>query len=75
MTITLDLPPETESSLMSQANSRGLSIQDFVMSLLAKQAQDAPASDADQIVDDIFDTVSLGAGIGRDVLIREQWYR
>jgi len=38
MLITLDLPPEIESSLTAQAQARGLQLDSYVESLLRQQA-------------------------------------
>jgi hypothetical protein len=81
MTITIEIPPETEAVLLAQAASRGLSLDAFVRSILALQATTAsvPAAkieekDIDQMIDEVFDTVPLPSGVGEGAMRRENWY-
>ena len=43
MTITLELPPETEKSLLAQAQARGLTLDAFVNKIITNQAAAAHA--------------------------------
>lgn len=38
MTIILDLNPETEKSLVAQANQRGVSLHDYLQQIIAREA-------------------------------------
>jgi len=38
MTITLEVPPEAEAGLLAQANARGLSLDDYLRTILVTQA-------------------------------------
>jgi len=86
MTITLELPPETESSLLAQAEARGLTLNAFLQTIIAEQAiaaesiqsaarrtHDAEASD--RIIDELFDTIAVPPGVGEGAMRRENWYR
>lgn len=86
MTITLNLPPETEQILLAQAEARGLSLDAFVQTIIANQAavpdsirpseslpRDGEA--LDQSIDELFDTVQVPPGVGRGAVSRENWYR
>jgi hypothetical protein len=86
MTITLELPPETEASLMAQAEARGLTLDAFVKTIITNQAAAAesvkplgslPAkpADIDRAVDEVFDTVQVLPGVGQGAMRRENWYR
>jgi hypothetical protein len=70
MPITLELPPETEASLVAQAEARGLSLDAFLRAIIKTQADAVePANspkalrrggeDPDRAIDDIFDTVQV----------------
>jgi len=37
MTITLELPPETEASLLAQAEARGLTLDAYLQAVIANQ--------------------------------------
>jgi hypothetical protein len=84
MTITLELPPETEARLLAQAESRGLSLDVYLRTVIVKQAtanesvkpsQGQPLEDPDRAIDELFDTVELPQGVGQGVMSRENWYR
>jgi hypothetical protein len=84
MTITLELPPETEACLLAQAESRGLSLDVYLRTVIVKQAtandtvkpsQGQPLEDPDRAIDEVFDTVELPLGVGQGVMSRENWYR
>jgi hypothetical protein len=86
MTITLELPPEAEASLVAQAEARGLSLDAFLRAIiktqaaaveLAKSAQALPhgGEDPDRAIDDLFDTVQVPPGVGEGAMRRENWYR
>jgi len=83
MTITLELPPETEARLLAQAKSRGLSLDEYLQTVIVTQAtlgqsitpsHGHPAEDSDRAIDDLFDTVDLPPGVGQGVMRRENWY-
>jgi hypothetical protein len=44
MTITLDLQPEIERGLLAQAQARGVSLSDYVLEIVAREAHVSPAS-------------------------------
>ena len=84
MTITLELPPETEARLLAQAESRGLSLDVYLRTVIVKQAtandtvkpsQGQPLEDPDRATDEVFDTVELPLGVGQGAMSRENWYR
>ena len=86
MTITLELPPETEASLLAQARARGITLDAFVKTIIANQAAAAEAlksletvpregDDVDRAIDEVFDTVQVPPGVGEGALRRENWYR
>jgi hypothetical protein len=76
MTITLDLRPEAEASLLAQAKDRGLPLKEFLQTIIANQAFSAqrmrpveglPGGDEelDRAIDDVFDMIQLPPGTGR----------
>lgn len=86
MTITLNLPPETEQTLLAQAKARGLSLDAFLQTIITNQATAADAvkpfqnltlnSDhVDRSIDEVFDTVEVPPGVGQGAMRRENWYR
>jgi len=86
VTITLELPPETEANLVAQAKARGLSLDAFLRTIITTQAVvvesvkvvgDSPREqhDLDRAIDELFDTVQLPPGIGEGAMRRENWYR
>ena len=86
MTITLELPPETEANLVAQAKARGLSLDAFLRTIITTQAavmesvkavQALPreGQDLDRAIDDLFDTVPIPPGVGEGAMRRENWYR
>ena len=86
MTITLELPPETEASLLAQAKARGLTLDAFVRTIIANQAATSEAAkppetvsrmeeEADNVIDELFDTVQVPPGVGKGAMLRENWYR
>jgi hypothetical protein len=88
MTITLELPPEAEASLIAQAEARGLSLDAFLRTIIktqaaavepAKSAQALPHADAgedpDRVIDDLFDAVQVPPGVGEGAMRRENWYK
>ena len=86
MTITLELPPETEASLLAQAKARGLTLDAFVKTIIASQAGAAEAlkplenlprqgEELDRAIDDVFDTVPVPPGVGEGAMRRANWYR
>jgi hypothetical protein len=86
MTITLELPPEAEASLVAQAEARGLSLDAFLRALIKTQAAvvepaNSPRAlrhegeDPDRVIDDLFDAVQVPPGVGEGAMRRENWYR
>jgi hypothetical protein len=81
MTITLELPPEAEASLVAQARARGLSLDAFLRTIISTQAAAVvPALqrngiDLDQTIDELFDTVHVPPGVGEGAMRRDNWYR
>jgi hypothetical protein len=86
MTITLELPPEAEASLLAQAKARGLTLDAFVKTIIASQAAAPEATkpletlpregeELDRAIDELFDTVQVPPGVGEGAMRRENWYR
>jgi hypothetical protein len=85
MTITLKLPPETEASLLAQAKARGVSLDDFLKSLIVNQAgsaetaeklfQNLQGEELDRAIDELFDVVQVPPRVGQGAMRRENWYR
>jgi len=86
MTITLNLPPETEQTLLAQAKARGVSLDVFLQTIISSQVAAAEATkplqhllrqgeDLDRAIDELFDTVPVPAGVGKGAMHRENWYR
>ena len=85
MTITLELPPETEASLLAQAKARGLPLDAFLKIVIANQAGSAEAAgtlfqtlqgeELDRAIDELFDAVQVPPGVGQGAMHRENWYR
>jgi hypothetical protein len=86
MTIVLELPPDTEASLIAQAKARGLSLDAFLRTIITSQAgAETPVKsmrdlwcegeDLDRAIDELFDTVQVPPGVGEGVMRRENWYR
>ena len=85
MTITLDLPPEAEASLLAQAEACGLTLDAFVKTVIASQAATGSpkpletlprqGEELDRAIDELFDTVQVPPGVGEGAMRRENWYR
>jgi hypothetical protein len=86
MTITLELPPETEASLLAQARARGLSLDTFLKTIITNQAAAAAEpvraldiardeTELDRTIDEVFDTFQVPPGVGQGAMRRENWYR
>jgi uncharacterized protein (DUF1778 family) len=86
MTITLELPPETEASLAAQAKARGLSLDVFLRTIITAQAAATDlvksaqtlrreGEDLDRAIEELFDTVQVPPGLGQGAMRRENWYR
>ena len=86
MTITLELPPETEARLVAQAEARGLTLDAFLKTIIANQAGAAESAqslsnlpgdsaDIDRALDEVFDAVQVPPGVGQGAMRRENWYR
>jgi hypothetical protein len=86
MTITLNLPPETEQTLLAQAKARGLTLDAFLQTIITNQAAAAEAikplenlprqgEELDRSIDELFDTVQVPPGVGEGAMRRENWYR
>ena len=86
MTITLNIPPETEETLLAQAKARGVTLDVFLQTIIANQVAAAhtmepsrnfPADgeELDRSIDDLFDTVQVPPGVGEGAMRRENWYR
>jgi hypothetical protein len=86
MTITLNLPPEAEQTLLAQARARGVTLDVFLQTIIANQAVAAEAmkplrnlpgegEELDRSIDELFDTVQVPSGVGEGAMRRENWYR
>lgn len=83
MTITLELPPETEARLLAQATARGLSLDAFVKTIIASQAAaesvkplgNLECEDLDSAFEEMADLVPVGTPMLSDgALSRESIY-
>jgi hypothetical protein len=86
MPITLELPPQTEKSLLAQAEACGLTLDAFVKTIITNQAAATEAikplsslprhsEELDRVIEEVFDTVQLPPGVGQGAMCRENWYR
>jgi hypothetical protein len=86
MTIVLELPPDTEASLIAQAKARGLSLDAFLRTIITSQAGaeipvksmrdlSCEGEDLDRAIDELFDAVQVPPGVGEGAIRRENWYR
>lgn len=86
MTIMLELPPETEKSLVAQAEARGLTLDAFVKTIITDQAAAGESlrvqsslprqgEALDRAIDEVFDAVQVPPGAGQGAMHRESWYR
>ncbi len=67
MTITLDLQPEVEKSLLAQARSRGVSVADFVKEIVDREANVPKSDEAGQTGQALVDVCSLVRGLADDL--------
>jgi hypothetical protein len=85
MTITLDLRPETEQSLLAQAKARGVSLDAFLQTIISNHAaaiettmpsESLPrqGEEVNRSIDELFDTVPVPPGVGKGAMRRENWY-
>jgi hypothetical protein len=86
MTITLNLPPETEQTLLAQAKARGVSLDVFLQTIITTQAAAAEAmkplqdlardgGELDRAFEEMADLVPVGTPILSDeALSRESIY-
>jgi hypothetical protein len=85
MTITLNLPPETEHTLLAHAKARGVTLDVFLQTIITSQAAAIEAmkprqdlsrqgADLDRSIDELFDTVQVHPGVGEGAMRRENWY-
>lgn len=67
MTVTLDLKPEVEKSLLDQAHRRGVSLQDYLREIVTKAAggySDSPPSiEASNLSDLLLNSPFAGANL------------
>ncbi len=84
MTITLEVTPEAWESLAAQAAARGVSLEDFLRTLVTTQAAAMPPdttqaatqiADPDQAIDDLFDLAPIPPEVGEGAAARRNWYR
>jgi hypothetical protein len=86
MTITLDLPPETEEVLLAQAKAQGVTLGVFLQTIIGNQVAAAEAmkplrplphqcEESDRSIDELFDAVDVPPGVGQGAMSRENWYR
>jgi len=85
MTITLELPPEAEISMLAQAEAHGLTLAAYLQTIIANQVaatesvkvlqRPAAEEDSDQTIDELFDIVQVPPGVGEGAMRRENWYR
>jgi hypothetical protein len=82
MKITLEIPPETELSLFSQAEARGITLHAYLQMVIANQAAtesimssknpSPEGADSDWVIDEHFDTVQVPPGMGEWAMRREK---
>lgn len=58
MSLTLDLPPDLEARLNSEAARRGLSPADYVLELVRSATPEAPSLDHDAEADELIDLLT-----------------
>jgi hypothetical protein len=86
MTISLEVTPEAKESLAAQAETRGLSLEAFLQSIVSAQAAAggpappiqalaAQADDPDRTIDELFDLVPVPPEVGEGSAARRSWYR
>lgn len=79
MTITVELPPELEEQFLAQANSRGLSLDAYLMDCLTRSTQQLTSahqspSDLDRILDEAADLVPAAQPLSDFAMSRESIY-
>ena len=82
MTITLEIPPEVEANLSTQATARGLSLDAYLKTLIEERAgirrqeheQLAP-EEWEKGLDELLDSVAVPEGVNEEAFHRENWYR
>ena len=67
MTITLDLQPEVEKSLLAQARSRGVSVADFVKEIVDREAKVPKSDEMGQTGQVLVDACALVRGLADDL--------
>lgn len=55
MTITLDLNPEVEKSLIAQANEQGVSLHDYLQQIIAREVGRSTAPQGSQTAENLSD--------------------
>jgi hypothetical protein len=81
MTITLELPPELEARIVAEAHDKGVPVAEIVKSYLVLEHTPVPhlirLSSEERVaaLDELFDTVSVPAGVQEGAFHRENWYR
>ena len=67
MTITLDLPPEIEQGLLSQARERGVSLKDYVQEIVAREAHVSQLSRAGTLARNLVEVCAMVRGLADDL--------
>jgi hypothetical protein len=66
MTITLDLQPEIERGLLAQAQARGVSLSDYVLEIVAREAHVYPAAPPRRTGQELIDACAKVRGLLTD---------
>ncbi|MGH8246433.1 MAG: hypothetical protein ACREUU_08370 [Gammaproteobacteria bacterium] len=79
MTVTVELKPEVEASLVAQARAKGLPldryIQDLIEQLASLDVQAMTPKEREQAFDEWADSIEVPAGVKEEAFHRENWYR
>ncbi|MGA2581150.1 MAG: hypothetical protein ABSH24_34730 [Bryobacteraceae bacterium] len=70
MTITLDLDPEIEKGLLTQARERGISLGDYLQEIVAGQARGAAAGPAEPSPKRLIDVLTATPFAGSELNIQ-----
>ena len=81
MTITLELPPEIEARIVAEARIKGIPVADVIKAHLILDHAPVPESlrlspeQSAEVLDEVFDSIKVPAGVQEGAFHRENWYR
>ena len=70
MTVTLDLNPDIEEGLMAQARARGVSLNDFLQEIVARQAREIAVGAAEPARERLIDVLMAAPFAGSELKIQ-----